>query len=278
MLQSTEKRIVIQVLRREAEVYADLRRITEITQLEEEGVRYVVQPSSEDGLSYRRLAALVYAKIVVLGKPCLDLVIHRGPILESSPSPDGVESKQAALSQDEDLVNVTGEVDEFGECEAGIYGSYGTVVVGGTFDKLHAGHRLLLTTAAWAAHDVLQIGITGETLLVRKKFRELIASFEERSSMAREFARRVKPALREIVCSKLLDSAGLSAREPAVEALVVSRETLASACRINEVRAAAGLRRMEIIAVEVLDTKGTKLSSSGLREECSLRGAGGSEK
>lgn len=41
-------------------------------------------------------------------------------------------------------------------------GLWSTVVLGGTFDHLHAGHKVLLTMAAWLAKDRLVVGITGQ--------------------------------------------------------------------------------------------------------------------
>jgi bifunctional ADP-heptose synthase (sugar kinase/adenylyltransferase) len=36
------------------------------------------------------------------------------------------------------------------------------VAVGGTFDHLHAGHKVLLTIAAWITDDRIFCGVTGE--------------------------------------------------------------------------------------------------------------------
>ena len=35
------------------------------------------------------------------------------------------------------------------------------VALGGTFDHLHAGHKILLSMAAWIARDTLIVGVTG---------------------------------------------------------------------------------------------------------------------
>lgn len=40
--------------------------------------------------------------------------------------------------------------------------------MGGTFDHMHLGHKLLLTQAALLTTDVLHIGITGDQLLLKK--------------------------------------------------------------------------------------------------------------
>lgn len=39
--------------------------------------------------------------------------------------------------------------------------SYHTVALGGTFDHLHSGHKILLSMAAWIAHGKVIIGVTG---------------------------------------------------------------------------------------------------------------------
>ena len=68
------------------------------------------------------------------------------------------------------------------------------MAVGGTFDRLHAGHRLLLAASALAAERRLFVGITGDKLLSSKRHAELLQPFEERAAAAVAFARRVRPA------------------------------------------------------------------------------------
>jgi len=38
---------------------------------------------------------------------------------------------------------------------------YGIAAMGGTFDHLHAGHKILLSMAAWIAEEKLIVGVTG---------------------------------------------------------------------------------------------------------------------
>jgi len=39
--------------------------------------------------------------------------------------------------------------------------SYPVAALGGTFDHLHAGHKILLSMGAWIAKDKLIVGVTG---------------------------------------------------------------------------------------------------------------------
>lgn len=103
-------------------------------------------------------------------------------------------------------------------------------------------------------------------LLKHKSYGEFIVNLEDRNTAAKDFAKQLKPTLPNIIISGLIDPAGPSASDPATEVIVVSSETASSARRINEVRANAGLNRMVIIEVDVLDTQGQKLSSSTLPE------------
>lgn len=40
---------------------------------------------------------------------------------------------------------------------------YPVVALGGTFDHLHAGHKILLSMSAWIAGEKVIVGVTGET-------------------------------------------------------------------------------------------------------------------
>ena len=52
----------------------------------------------------------------------------------------------------------------------------GTVALGGTFDHLHPGHKVLLTMAGWIADRRLIVGITDEVLLSKKSNKQLLES------------------------------------------------------------------------------------------------------
>lgn len=182
----------------------------------------------------------------------------------------GAEPEGHGLSTSDALLlrPVVDNVDyDFGDGTADdFFGRYDVVVVGGTFDRLHAGHRLLLTTAAWASSRKLWIGVASASLLGRKAHGKLIAPFQQRAQGASDFARSVRPDLDAVDVAELTDAAGPSGTEASVSAMVVSRETRSSADKINAARAEAGLPVMAIITVDVLSGGASKLSSSALRE------------
>lgn len=131
---------------------------------------------------------------------------------------------------------------------------FNQVAVGGTFDRLHAGHRLLLAASAMAAERRLFIGITGDKLLSNKKHSELLQPFEERSRAAVAFAKKVRPADEKgftVDVGALLDP-----REPTgaetecgMQALVVSKETISGGEAINAGRKERGFRPLALLVV-----------------------------
>jgi phosphopantetheine adenylyltransferase len=79
--------------------------------------------------------------------------------------------------------------------------SYNTVCLGGTFDHLHLGHKLLLAAAALLLKVPLEvdvgqggptscryiIGVTGDALLQNKKFAEYVQSWDDRALSVIDF-------------------------------------------------------------------------------------------
>lgn len=72
-----------------------------------------------------------------------------------------------------------------------------SVAVGGTFDHLHIGHKLLLTGTILAAEPgtissrLITVGITGDELLVNKKYGNVVESWDVRQERTAEFVESI---------------------------------------------------------------------------------------
>ncbi len=134
------------------------------------------------------------------------------------------------------------------------------VAVGGTFDRLHAGHRELLRVAFTSGEKVL-IGLTSDSI-ARKKGAE---SYEKRLAELKRFlAEEGFTEQAEIV--KLEDYYGPAVSDAELEAIVVTEETLARAKEINALRRKRGLKELEIIVVPLLLAQdGKPISSRRIR-------------
>ena len=165
-----------------------------------------------------------------------------------------------------------------------------TIAVGGTFDHLHAGHKLLLTATAFllepnyedrpAQERCLIVGITGDKLLENKQFAEQMESWELREERTFNFLlsimdfwgqgnvstirlprdelnrRAVHHTLSSsltIKCVEILDAFGPTITDKAITALVLSGETRAGGSAVNDKRLEKGWPPLEVFEVDVLD-------------------------
>jgi hypothetical protein len=70
---------------------------------------------------------------------------------------------------------------------------YDEVVLGGTFDHIHDGHRLLLGVACLLCEKKITVGLSDGPLLERKVLKELIQPFEERKRIVEELIEDIRP-------------------------------------------------------------------------------------
>ncbi|RNE98125.1 pantetheine-phosphate adenylyltransferase [Trypanosoma rangeli] len=138
---------------------------------------------------------------------------------------------------------------------------YTSVALGGTFDRLHAGHKLLLTTALFYTTRSLRVGVTLETMLAGKKYGSYIEPFEARCDSVTEFLYSVRRDIALNVVG-ITEPSGGTNRDAEVEALVVSPETVSAVASINAERASYGLKPLEYIQIPHVRTGCDDLISS----------------
>ncbi|KAH8365592.1 hypothetical protein KR093_002424, partial [Drosophila rubida] len=147
---------------------------------------------------------------------------------------------------------------------------YPNVVLGGTFDRIHIGHKIFLTQAVLRASKRLVVGVTTSAMTKNKVLPELILPVEQRIDELREFLLDIDDTLKyEIV--PIDDPFGPTQSDPNLDMIVVSAETLRGGQKVNEIRAKNELRQLDIFSIDIVDSKvndgihESKVSSSNTR-------------
>lgn len=162
-----------------------------------------------------------------------------------------------------------------------------SIAVGGTWDHIHIGHKLLLTMFAFMLEPSggsLTIGITGDELLVNKKFADVLQDWDDRKDATVRFLKAImdfRPPPAEQVqlkvlsepgpnghaihvglghelvlkCIKISDPFGPTITDRDISALVLSGETRAGGQAVNQKRSEKGWSDLEIFEVDVLDAQ-----------------------
>lgn len=129
------------------------------------------------------------------------------------------------------------------------------IVVGGTFDSLHKGHRCFLERAT--SLGTVKVGLTSDKMALETKG-EGVESFEERSQHLLDF-------ISDLEIEKIDNSFGFAVEED-FDYIVVSSETRTRAEKINQERELLGKEKIEIVEVDfILADDGEPISSTRIR-------------
>jgi len=125
-----------------------------------------------------------------------------------------------------------------------------TVLVGGTFDEFHKGHRKLIMTAFEAGERVM-IGLSSDDLARELRKNHEIATYEQRLKELRDFLRK-QGALDRAKIVPLDTPYGITLSTTIADALVVSKETEPVGIDINKRRKASGLKPLALIVIDMV--------------------------
>ena len=129
--------------------------------------------------------------------------------------------------------------------------TYGNVCLGGTFDRLHAGHKILLTKACLVATERIVVGVTdyaNSPKLGSKTLSGFMQSVHIRSELVRHFMSSIAPHL-TIETSPITDPFGPSIVDKNLQAIVVSKETSRGGDAVRKKRLELGLCDIDVVEI-----------------------------
>ena len=140
---------------------------------------------------------------------------------------------------------------------------YKTIILGGTFDRLHVGHEAFLDKAFKSAEKVI-IGLTTTSMLKKIVMQNSIWSFEQRKKTVENF---IKKYGKKFEIEPIEDIFGPSTEIKDLDAIVATDETKHTCDRINQIRKRKGLKQLEIIHVPFVYSEDCRvISSSRIRK------------
>jgi len=141
---------------------------------------------------------------------------------------------------------------------------FDTVLVGGTFDEFHKGHRALIMKAFEVGKRVI-VGLSSDQLARELRKNHEVAIYEERLKELRSFLR--KQGVFERAKIVPLDTPfGITLSTTIADALIVSKETEPVGLTINRKRVANGLKPLELVVIDMVPAEDTvPISSTRIR-------------
>ena len=139
-----------------------------------------------------------------------------------------------------------------------------SAVVAGTFWPIHRGHRALIQKAFQIADDVF-VGLTSDSMTRSKELSSKIPSYGERKKKLISFLQQ-QGYLDRAHIFRIEDEYGFAADFPNLEAIVVTRETLHNARKINRRRVSREMKPLAVVIQEMLLAEdGRPISSTRIR-------------
>jgi elongator complex protein 2 len=137
---------------------------------------------------------------------------------------------------------------------------HAAIAMGGTFDHLHVGHKILLSMACLLATERVVIGVTDDSMLSKKKHASVLECTQERidrvASFMTKFCNMVgRTALKHEVVM-LQDVAGPAGTDANLTALLFTDETVGGADFIDKEREKGGLKKLDRFTIGLIGASG----------------------
>ena len=136
---------------------------------------------------------------------------------------------------------------------------YSKVCLGGTFDRIHLGHKSLLDMAFNLSNNVI-IGLTTDKRANKNRNEEYLNTYQERYSSLDHYILESFKGKYSIV--ELDDDWGPGIFDKDLEAIIVSEETEKVAFALNKNRKLRGLEELKIVTIPLILAKDNKKISS----------------
>jgi len=124
------------------------------------------------------------------------------------------------------------------------------VLVGGTFDEFHKGHRALLMKAFEVGEHVM-IGLSADELAEKLSKNHNVAPYQQRLEELENFLRK-QGVLERAEIVPLDNPYGITLSTTIAQVIVVSRETEPRTFAINYKRKASGLPPLEVVVIDMV--------------------------
>lgn len=149
--------------------------------------------------------------------------------------------------------------------------SFANTVLGGTFDNIHTGHKILLSEGCLLADKRLTVGVTDGEMNNKKTLSELIQPVQSRLEAVKSFIQNVRPNITPDVVP-IYDAFGPTITDTDLQCIVLSEETRKGGQMVNDERQKKGFPILEEFVIELVEDQQhsvyeeTKISSSSLRK------------
>ncbi|KAJ3163025.1 hypothetical protein HDU86_002194 [Geranomyces michiganensis] len=145
--------------------------------------------------------------------------------------------------------------------------AYDNVAMGGTFDHLHGGHKILLTAAVWLTRQRLICGVMDPPRLAKKKGAKYMESLDTRMNAVKRFLDLIRRDTVRYDVVPIADEYGPTRTDPNIQAIVGSLESQRGCEAVNTLRAEKGLCALDVFTIDVISSSSANVQLGAAMED-----------